>query len=205
MHVERVHTERNWCAGTKSKTIANIKCLYVAREAHLPRYNLPIDIHTLWDIYTSIYTCHYSGLYKQRERERERERERDTHTHTHMEVVLFRPAPPLKSQVLLSTASFLRIGLSPCLVSRIRWVNASADEICAFSSAPSSRRSIEGGSHVTLTRHGSPSQVLSSAVLPALQLPPHGVRGGENVWSEGGCLDSTIQRHSVTYVLALAP
>jgi hypothetical protein len=90
-----------------------------------------------------------------------------------------------------------------CCYHRIRWVNASAsaDGVCDFSSAPSSRRV------------GSPSQAPSPAVLPAPPLPPEW--GGEritlnlsadythtiiachlfhSVWSEGGCLDSILQR-----------
>jgi hypothetical protein len=87
----------------------------------------------------------------------------------------------------------------------------SADGVCDFSSAPSSRRA------------GSPSQVPRSAIFPALPLPPHGVRGGENYIRL--CADYThtiityvtyftpygvrggvwIQSSSVTYDPALAP
>ena len=73
-----------------------------------------------------------------------------------------------KSQLMLSMTTLIRFSLSPSFFSRIRWVNASADYVCVFSSAPSTRRA------------GSPNQASSSAVLPALPLPPHGVRGGEN-------------------------
>ena len=103
------------------------------------------------------------------------------------------------------------ISLSPCLFSRIHWANASADGVCDFSSAPSSRRA------------GSPSQVPSSDIFPAFPLPPHGVRGGENYIRL--CADYThtiityvtyftpygvrggvwIQSSSVTYDLALDP
>jgi hypothetical protein len=114
-----------------------------------------------------------------------------------------------KSQVLLSTTSLLRIGLSPRRFSHIPWVNENADDVCVFSSSPSSR-------HV-----GSPSQVLSSAVLPVLQLPPHGVRGGRITLDLSADYTHTIityvayftpygmrggvciQQSSVTYVLAL--
>jgi hypothetical protein len=40
-----------------------------------------------------------------------------------------------KSQVLLSTATLLRISLSPYLFSRILWVKATVDYVCDFSSA----------------------------------------------------------------------